>query len=94
MPNDTEAAYSNYIVFQHLGCASVFGYSSFLCTDVKLYIMFGTLIVTYFCLELQQRIDPGSSFSVTEKEGSSQREIDSLPMKKKLTDIRHFLCKM
>ena len=54
-PFDTGAAYSNYMTFQCLGYAAAFGYSFFLCSDTKLYIMSASLfisIVCYFILEL------------------------------------------
>ena len=43
--SNTEAAYSNLMMWESLGFAIAFAYSSFLCTDTKLYILTCTLIV-------------------------------------------------
>uniref|UniRef100_A0ABI7ZY14 Protein unc-93 homolog A n=1 Tax=Felis catus TaxID=9685 RepID=A0ABI7ZY14_FELCA len=38
-----EAAFANYRLWESLGCVIAFGYSTFLCVSVKLYILLGVL---------------------------------------------------
>lgn len=38
-----EAAFANYRLWESLGFVIAFGYSSFLCVNVKLYILLGVL---------------------------------------------------
>ena len=44
-PNDAEAAFSNYRVCEALGLCIGMSYSSFLCTDIKLYILVTFLLL-------------------------------------------------
>ena len=44
-PNDLEAGFSNYMLWQSVGFIATFAYSSYLCTYVKLYILIAALIV-------------------------------------------------
>jgi len=43
-PNDKEAAFSNQRLWNSIAFATAFGYSTFLCVDVKLYIMISVLL--------------------------------------------------
>lgn len=47
-PNDQEAAFSNYRLWESLGFVISFAYSNSLCVDVKLYILIAILILGVF----------------------------------------------
>ena len=58
--DNSEAAFSNYRMWESLGFVLAFAYSNFLCTDVKLYILIGTLVVgmtLYYVVEVMLRKD-------------------------------------
>ena len=53
-----EAAFSNYRLWESLGFAIAFAYSSLLCTDAKLYVLIGVLffgMVGYLIIEFKKR---------------------------------------
>ena len=55
---ESEAAFSNYRMWESLGFIIAFAYSTFLCTSVKLYILMSMLIIGmigYFIVEAMQR---------------------------------------
>lgn len=55
---EEEAAFSNYRLWESLGFAIVFSYSTAFCADVKLYILLGVLIVGmmgYLTIEIMER---------------------------------------
>lgn len=57
-PDDREAAFANYRLWESLGFIIAFAYSSHLCINVKLYILIGCLAVGflgYLCIELHSR---------------------------------------
>ena len=43
--NETEAAFSNYRLWESMGFVIAFAYSSVLCTSVKLYILSSMLVL-------------------------------------------------
>lgn len=47
-PQDKEAAFANYRMWESLGFVIAFAYSTFLCLEYKLYIMLGVLLLTTF----------------------------------------------
>jgi len=56
--NNPEAAFANYRLWESLGFIMAFGYSSFRCTDLKLYVCIAFLTVgmlLYGVTELLQR---------------------------------------
>ena len=58
-PAEEEAAFSNYRLWESLGFAIVFSYSTAFCIDVKLYILAGVLVVGmigYLTIEILERI--------------------------------------
>lgn len=60
-PRQKEAAFANYRMWESLGFVIAFAYSTFLCLDIKLYILLGVLIlsmVTYLWVEYQERKNP------------------------------------
>ena len=80
-PGETEAAYSAFMSFQCLGYALAFGYSFFICTSTKLYIMFGLLvvsIVSYFVLEIQEKC---KKKNVILKDASQETTDENIPIK-------------
>ena len=57
-PAEEEAAFSNYRLWESLGFAISFAYSTFLCTDAKLYVLVGVLFFGtsgYLTVEFKQR---------------------------------------
>ncbi|KAK2114718.1 Protein unc-93 A, partial [Saguinus oedipus] len=67
-----EAAFANYRLWEALGFVTAFGYSTFLCIHVKLYILLGVLSLTMAaygiveCVESKNAIrprDPGQARS-------------------------------
>lgn len=57
-PAEEEAAFSNYRLWESLGLGIVFSYSTAFCTDVKLYILAGVLVVGmvgYLTIEILER---------------------------------------
>ena len=57
-PSEEAAAFSNYRLWESLGLAIVFSYSTAFYTDVKLYIMITLLIfgmIGYFTIEIMER---------------------------------------
>jgi hypothetical protein len=44
-PNNEEAAFSNYRLWESLGFAVAYAYSTFFCTNAKLWILVGVLIL-------------------------------------------------
>lgn len=51
-----EYAYNAFYMFQGLGMAIAFGYSSYLCVEMKIYLMTGTLalaLIIYSIIELR-----------------------------------------
>ena len=57
-PAEEEAAFSNYRLWESLGLAIVFSYSTAFCTDIKLYIMMTLLVlgmIGYFSIEIMER---------------------------------------
>ncbi|XP_074165408.1 protein unc-93 homolog A isoform X1 [Sminthopsis crassicaudata] len=70
-----EAAFANYRLWESLGFVIAFGYSTFLCVDVKLYIVLAVLIlsmVTYGIVEYLERGKP--SETIAEKKQSQREE--------------------
>ncbi|XP_038818525.1 protein unc-93 homolog A-like [Salvelinus namaycush] len=60
-PRQKEAAFANYRMWESLGFVIAFAYSTFICLDIKLYILLGVLIlsmVTYLWVEFQERKNP------------------------------------
>lgn len=60
-PRDKEAAFANYRMWESLGFAIAFAYSTFLCLEYKLYIMLGMLVlttITYPIVEYHQYKHP------------------------------------
>ena len=48
-PDDKEAAFSHLKLCQSLGFAISFAYGTHLCTDIKLYVLLGTLGTGFLC---------------------------------------------
>ncbi|XP_074165432.1 protein unc-93 homolog A-like isoform X3 [Sminthopsis crassicaudata] len=44
--NNKEAAFANYRLWESLGFVIAFGYSTYLCVSIKLYILLGALIIS------------------------------------------------
>ncbi|KXJ17014.1 protein unc-93 homolog A [Exaiptasia diaphana] len=68
-PDNQEAAFSNYRLWESLGFVVAFAYGNFLCINVKLYILLGVLIlgmVGYFVAELTHYRAEKNSFSVSQ----------------------------
>ena len=58
---DKEAAFANYRMWESLGFVIAFAYSSFLCLEVKLYILLAVLLltaVTYPIVEYHEHKKP------------------------------------
>ena len=56
--DNSEAAFSNYRMWESLGFIIAFAYSAFLCTDTKLYVTMAFLIggmLLYFVVEVIER---------------------------------------
>lgn len=54
-PNDKDAAFSNQRLWNSLAFAVAFGYSTFLCVDVKIYVLLGVLlsgVIGYIIIEI------------------------------------------
>ena len=49
---ESDAAFSNYRMWESLGFIIAFAYSTFLCTSVKLYVLISVLVVgmTGYCI--------------------------------------------
>ncbi len=49
---ELEAAFCNYRMWESLGFIMAFGYSTFLCTSTKLYVVMATLVVGFlgYCI--------------------------------------------
>jgi len=45
--NESEAAFANYRLFESLGFIIAFAYSQYLCTEIKLYILSGVLVLGF-----------------------------------------------
>ena len=74
-PSEEEAAFSNYRLWESLGLAIVFSYSTAFCTDVKLYIMMTLLIfgmIGYFTIEIMER-NKRNKEKVTSRGGAAAR---------------------
>ena len=48
-PDQAEGAYANYSVYFGVGAAIAYGYSDAICTDIKIYILIGSLLFAMFC---------------------------------------------
>nr|XP_054110595.1 protein unc-93 homolog A isoform X2 [Callithrix jacchus]XP_054110596.1 protein unc-93 homolog A isoform X2 [Callithrix jacchus]XP_054110597.1 protein unc-93 homolog A isoform X2 [Callithrix jacchus] len=76
-----EAAFANYRLWEALGFVTAFGYSTFLCVHVKLYILLGVLSLTMAaygiveCVESKNAIrpcDPGQAQPAEDKEAQGK----------------------
>ncbi|XP_027699364.1 protein unc-93 homolog A isoform X2 [Vombatus ursinus] len=71
-----EAAFANYRLWESLGFVIAYGYSTFLCVSIKLYIVLGVLIlsmVTYGAVEYLEHGKPPET--VAKKKESQAEEI-------------------
>lgn len=60
-PDHTEAAFSNYRLWESVGFLMAFGYSSHLCLSTKTYLLLSGLaasLLTYPLLEYLERVSP------------------------------------
>ncbi|KAG8444327.1 hypothetical protein GDO86_009493 [Hymenochirus boettgeri] len=65
-----EAAFANYRLWESLGFVIAYGYSTFLCVSLKLYILLAVLLIAIFlygCVEYGEFKGPTSIFSQTEE---------------------------
>jgi len=66
-PDNQEAAFSNYRLWESLGFVVAFAYGNYLCINVKLYILLAVLVlgmVGYFTAELVHYQTEKNSFTV------------------------------
>ena len=56
-PDRSEGAYSNYNVWFGFGSAAAYAYSDYLCTDVKVYIVIGSILFAMLCYIISIIID-------------------------------------
>ncbi|XP_053401423.1 protein unc-93 homolog A-like [Mercenaria mercenaria] len=66
--DNPEAAFANYRLWESIGFIFAFGYSSFICTDIKLYICIAVLsvgMVLYACTEILHRKKNCQSVDIT-----------------------------
>ncbi|XP_027699366.1 protein unc-93 homolog A-like [Vombatus ursinus] len=74
-----EAAFANYRLWESLGFVIAFGYSTFLCVYIKLYIVISVLILSvvfYGTVEVLEHIKPPET-SVSEEKESRVEEMDT-----------------
>ena len=65
--DNPEAAFANYRLWESVGFIMAFGYSSFQCTDVKIYICMGFLtvgMILYGVVEVIHRRGSSNSFDI------------------------------
>ncbi|XP_036621697.1 protein unc-93 homolog A [Trichosurus vulpecula] len=77
-----EAAFANYRLWESLGFVIAFGYSTFLCVNIKLYIVLGILIlsvVTYGMVEYLEHGKPPETVAET-KESQAEETITQTKM--------------
>jgi len=66
--DNPEAAFSNYRLWESIGFIAAFGYSFNLCTDIKLYICMGNLVIgmaLYAVVEFMYRRSTNMSVDIT-----------------------------
>ena len=64
--NESEAAFSNYRLWESLGFIIAFAYSTFLCTSIKLYILTAVLLtgmIGYYTVEIVHRKSKGGEIT-------------------------------
>lgn len=69
--DNPEAAFANYRLWESIGFIVAFGYSSYICTDIKLYICIVVLtigMVMYGLTEVLHRRNAGHSVDITREE--------------------------
>lgn len=57
-PDQKEAAFSQFKFWEATGCIILFACGNYLCTDIKIYILLGSLTIGFFCYipaEISQR---------------------------------------
>lgn len=70
-PDDKEAAFSQFKLWQATGCIVSFSYGNYMCINIKIYILVGLLIVGifgYILAEISQRRNNTFSEVSTSKE--------------------------
>ena len=79
--SNSEAAFSNYRMWESFGFIIAFAYSSYLCTSVKLYVLTSVLVVGmvgYFATEVHNRRQGSGDMSATQ----------NMPDDSKITDMK------
>ena len=68
-PDNSEAAFSNYRLWESLGFILAFGYGNFVRTDIKLYLTFTILLVGMFLYGVTEYLERQNrkSANATEK---------------------------
>ncbi|KAM4816637.1 protein unc-93 homolog A isoform X2 [Urocitellus parryii] len=72
-----EAAFASYRMWEALGFVAAFGYSSFLCVSVKLYILLGVLavaMVSYGTVEYLESRSPVKTLTATQTSQAVEEE--------------------
>ncbi|XP_071469967.1 protein unc-93 homolog A isoform X2 [Marmota flaviventris] len=72
-----EAAFAGYCMWEALGFVAAFGYSSFLCVSVKLYILLGVLavaMVSYGTVEYLESRSPVKTLTATQTSQAVEEE--------------------
>ncbi|XP_062954499.1 protein unc-93 homolog A isoform X2 [Cynocephalus volans] len=73
-----EAAFANYRLWEALGFVIAFGYSTFLCVSVKLYILVGVLSVTMVAYGAVEYVESKSSIKPLSLAQTSQVEEEEI----------------
>lgn len=70
-----EAAFANYRLWEALGFVVAFGYSTFLCVSVKLYILLGVLLAAMLGYGVVEYLESRASSTSPAEEGHSQTRL-------------------
>lgn len=76
-PDNSEAAFSNYRLWESLGFILAFGYGNFVRTDIKLYITFSILLVGMFLYGVTEYLERQNRKSANASEKTKLWEIFS-----------------
>lgn len=68
-----EAAFANYRLWEALGFVVAFGYSTFLCVSVKLYILLGVLLAAMLGYGVVEYLESRAPSTSPAEEGHSRQ---------------------
>jgi len=74
-PDNQEAAFSNYRLWESLGFVVAFAYGNFICINVKLYILLAVLalgMLGYFMAEISHYRSEKNSFAVSKSANGTE----------------------